>query len=64
MAIAVEPPPFSTAIGNHFSCSMTAVLMARVHAYGGAEAVAEVLARAGSERSAEYLSRHRQLDLV
>ena len=35
---------------------MTAVLLARVHAFGGAKAVADVLAAAGSQRSAEYLS--------
>jgi diguanylate cyclase (GGDEF)-like protein len=41
--------------GNHFSCAMTAVLIARVHAFGGEEAVAELLEVAGSRRSAEYL---------
>ena len=45
-----------TSRGDHFSCSMSAVLLARVHAYGGADAVAEVLRRAGSERTAEYLT--------
>jgi diguanylate cyclase (GGDEF)-like protein len=34
---------------------MSAVLLARVNAFGGAEAVAEVLWRAGSKRSLEYL---------
>ncbi|HET6869398.1 MAG TPA: diguanylate cyclase [Solirubrobacteraceae bacterium] len=34
---------------------MSAVLLARVHAYGGAEAVAEVLRLAGSRRTHEYL---------
>jgi hypothetical protein len=35
---------------------MTAVLLARVQAFGGAKAVAEVLGAAGSQRSVEYLS--------
>jgi diguanylate cyclase (GGDEF)-like protein len=35
---------------------MTAVLLARVQAFGGAEAVGEVLEAAGSQRSAGYLS--------
>jgi diguanylate cyclase (GGDEF)-like protein len=56
MATAIDPDRSSTATGHHFSCSMTAVLLARVHAYGGAEAVDEVLARAESPRSAEYLA--------
>ena len=34
---------------------MSAVLLARVSAFGGQEAVAEVLRRAGSERTVEYL---------
>jgi diguanylate cyclase (GGDEF)-like protein len=42
--------------GHHFSCSLTAVLIARVHAYGGAAAVAELLREAGSTRSVEYLT--------
>jgi hypothetical protein len=41
--------------GKHFSCSMTAVLLARVHDYGGDDAVTELLDRAGSTRSAAYL---------
>jgi diguanylate cyclase (GGDEF)-like protein len=45
-----------TSVGNHFSCSMSAVLLARVHAFGGREAVDEVLRLAGSPRSLEYLS--------
>ena len=35
---------------------MTAVLIARVHAFGGADAVARLLRLAGSERSPEYLA--------
>src|SRR5438270_10670756 len=42
--------------GNHFSCSLTAVLLARVQAFGGAEATRELLRRAGSRRSVEYLA--------
>jgi diguanylate cyclase (GGDEF)-like protein len=41
--------------GSHFSCSLTAVLLARVHAYGGAPAVADLLEEAGSSRTPEYL---------
>jgi diguanylate cyclase (GGDEF)-like protein len=42
--------------GNHFSCAMTAVLLARVRSFGGTAAVAEVLEMAGSRRSVEYLA--------
>jgi diguanylate cyclase (GGDEF)-like protein len=45
----------SAAGENHFSCSMSAVLLARVHAYGGDEAVAELLRVAGSPRTPGYL---------
>jgi diguanylate cyclase (GGDEF)-like protein len=55
MAIALQRDSDFTAKGNHFSCSMTAVLLARVQAYGGREAVDELLERAGSPRSADYL---------
>jgi diguanylate cyclase (GGDEF)-like protein len=41
--------------GSHFSCSLTAVLLARVHAYGGDAAVAELLREAGSSRTPAYL---------
>jgi diguanylate cyclase (GGDEF)-like protein len=44
------------AAGNHFSCALSVVLLARVHDYGGDEAVAELLARAGNERSVEELT--------
>jgi GGDEF domain-containing protein len=43
------------ACGNHFSCSMTAVLLARIDAHGGARAVRELLERAAINRSPEYL---------
>jgi hypothetical protein len=41
--------------GDHFSCSMSAVLLARVDTFGGADAVADVLRLAGSTRTHEYL---------
>src|SRR5947209_20305231 len=44
-----------TARGNHYSCSLSAVLIARVQAYGGEEAVAEMLRLGGSDRTPEYL---------
>jgi len=50
---ADAPPPAS---GNHYSCSMTAVLLSEVHRLGGEEAVAELIARAGSRRSPDYLT--------
>jgi diguanylate cyclase (GGDEF)-like protein len=56
MAMATERASDSLSHGNHFSCSMSAVLVARVHAYGGQKAVAELLELAGSRRSAEYLA--------
>jgi diguanylate cyclase (GGDEF)-like protein len=46
----------SHAAGNHFSCSMTSVLVGRVREQGGEDAVAELLRVAGSERTAEYLA--------
>jgi diguanylate cyclase (GGDEF)-like protein len=39
-----------------FSCSLTAVLLHRVHRAGGSAAVAELLRTAGSPRTAEYLA--------
>src|ERR1700733_2052763 len=41
--------------GNHFSCSFTALLMARIAAFGGDPAVRELLLEAGSQRPPEYL---------
>jgi diguanylate cyclase (GGDEF)-like protein len=55
MAVALERESSPTAGGNHFSCSMTAVLLARVQAGGGQDAVAEVLRLAGSARTPGYL---------
>src|ERR1700722_12826475 len=58
-----RPPPEGArpavpgaADGNHFSCALSVVLLARVHDYGGDEAVAELLARSGSQRSVEELT--------
>jgi diguanylate cyclase (GGDEF)-like protein len=45
-----------TAQGKHFSCSMTAVLLARVREHGGDAAIAELLRLAGSARSVQYLT--------
>jgi diguanylate cyclase (GGDEF)-like protein len=42
--------------GHHFSCSLTAVLLARVNAFGGDEALRCLLREAGSERNPEYLT--------
>jgi len=44
-----------TAQGKHFSCTLSAVLLARVAAFGGQAAVDEVVRRSGSTRSVEYL---------
>jgi diguanylate cyclase (GGDEF)-like protein len=55
MAIALERGCEVIPHGRHFSCSMSAVLLARVQAHGGQDAVDEVLALAGSPRTAEYL---------
>ena len=52
---APETPP-TAASGNHFSCSMSAVLLARVHDHGGDIAVADVLRVARSPRTAAYLT--------
>jgi diguanylate cyclase (GGDEF)-like protein len=47
--------PGTTAVGNHFSCSLVSVLVARVAAFGGETAVAGLLKEAGSPRGVEYL---------
>ncbi len=57
MSVGAHPEAQSlSAQGKHFSCSMTAVLIARVRAYGGAAAVAELLREAVSDRSVEHLT--------
>jgi diguanylate cyclase (GGDEF)-like protein len=50
-----QAPSSRTDRGDHFSCSMSAVLLARVAAFGGRDAVREVLRLAGSHRTPEYL---------
>jgi diguanylate cyclase (GGDEF)-like protein len=45
-----------TAEGSHFPCSMSAVLIAEVRDWGGPDAVAELLRRAGVERGIDYLT--------
>src|SRR5579875_1629401 len=44
-----------TSGGNHFSCSMSAVLLAEVTELAGEEAIPELLRIAGSHRTREYL---------
>ena len=44
-----------TGRGDHFSCSLSAVLLARVNAFGGPDAVTDVLRLAGSRRTLESL---------
>ena len=46
----------TTSGGNHFSCSMSAVLLAELAELAGEESVPELLRVAGSTRSVEYLS--------
>jgi diguanylate cyclase (GGDEF)-like protein len=48
-------PASETNAGDHFSCSMSAVLLARVRAFGGDDAVADLLRLAGSKRTPGYL---------
>jgi diguanylate cyclase (GGDEF)-like protein len=55
-AVAHPDAPSLSAQGKHFSCSMSAVLIARVREHGGEAAVTELLRIAGSERSAAYLT--------
>ncbi len=42
--------------GQHFSCTLSAVLLARVRDFGGDGAVRELLERAGGRRSVQELS--------
>ncbi len=53
--MSTKSPNVRTDRGDHFSCSMSAVLLARVEAFGGLKAVREVLRLAGSRRTVEYL---------
>ncbi len=45
----------ATARGAHFSCSLTAVLLARVHAFGGDAAVQRLLSDSGVRHAPDYL---------
>ncbi|HET8979114.1 MAG TPA: diguanylate cyclase [Solirubrobacteraceae bacterium] len=57
MSLLSNPePPGDVASGKHFSCSMSAVLLARVHEQCGEEGVSELLRLAQSRRSPAYLS--------
>ncbi|HTX33090.1 MAG TPA: diguanylate cyclase [Solirubrobacteraceae bacterium] len=47
--------PMPTQDGNHFSCSMSAVLLAEVTELAGEEAIPELLRIAASTRTPEYL---------
>src|ERR1700756_5372632 len=53
--MSTKSPNVRTDRGDHFSCSMSAVLLARVDAFGGRDAVREALRLAGSRRTSEYL---------
>ena len=55
MEDAAHNSAHGTSQGSHFSCSLTAVLLARVQAFGGAEAVEEALQMAHSKRALPYL---------
>ncbi len=44
-----------TAEGAHFSCSLTAVMLAQLHEFGGDEAVGRLLHESGVKRTPEYL---------
>ncbi len=48
--------PVDLAHGEHFSCSMSAVLLERVREFGGDSAVESLLRRSGSGRSVAYLT--------
>lgn len=48
--------PGHETVGNHFSCSMSSVLLGEIRDFGGDVAVAELLDRAGSTRTHEYLT--------
>src|SRR5436305_13057938 len=53
--IGVERRPDTTP-GQHFSCSMSSVLLAEIREFGGEDAVVALLRLAGSRRSAAELS--------
>lgn len=53
---SARPDQTHTSHGNHFSCSMSAVLLAEVSELSGEQAIPELLRQAGSARTAEYLT--------
>ncbi len=50
-----QAPAVDRSVGDHFSCSLSAVVIARVHEFGGDVAVEALLRRAGSGRGRAYL---------
>ncbi|HTU31455.1 MAG TPA: diguanylate cyclase [Solirubrobacteraceae bacterium] len=50
-----QAPAVDRSVGEHFSCSLSAVVIARVHDFGGDVAVESVLRRAGSTHGRAYL---------
>lgn len=50
-----QAPAVDRSVGDHFSCSLSAVVIARVHEFGGDVAVESLLRRAGSGRGRAYL---------
>ncbi len=55
MALATDHAEVDRSVGEHFSCSLTAVLIARVNEHGGDGAIEALLRRAGSGRTRAYL---------
>jgi diguanylate cyclase (GGDEF)-like protein len=53
---ACSPVTVDLADGEHFSCSLSMVLLARVYEFGGDGAVEALLRRAGSTRTPGYLN--------
>lgn len=57
MSVGGRPEPGGAGgAENHFSCTLSAVLLARVRDQGGEAAVTDVLRRAGSRRTVAYLN--------
>ncbi|HEY3774400.1 MAG TPA: sensor domain-containing diguanylate cyclase [Solirubrobacteraceae bacterium] len=50
-----QAPAVDRSVGDHFSCSLSTVVIARVHDFGGDVAVESLLRRAGSSRGRAYL---------
>src|SRR5579884_2703984 len=55
MELAQESSPVALDEGNHFSCSLSAVLLAMLRSVGGQPAVDEVLRISGCRKSLDYL---------